>query len=77
MLKALGAVQAVSDGGRDQRISEQEGTSETAGQIRNGRSPVLGHNGQSPGLSLFPVHPPRSGSLCSSSFYSLGLGYSD
>lgn len=34
VLKALGAVQTVSDGGRDQRISEQEGTSE----MKNGEA---------------------------------------
>ena len=52
MLEALGAVQAVSDGGRDQRISEQKETSETAGQIRNGRPPVPSYTGQRPGLSV-------------------------
>lgn len=51
MLKALGAVQAVSNRGRDQRVSEQKGTTEAAGQIRNGRSPVPSYTGQSPGLS--------------------------
>ena len=52
MLKALGAVQAVSDRGRDQRISEQKGISETAGQTRNRRSPVPRYMGQSPWLSV-------------------------
>lgn len=71
MLKALGTVQAVSDGGRDQRISEQEGTSETVSQIRNGRSPVLGHTGQSPGLCSQYIHHDHR------AFSSLSLDYTD
>ena len=46
MLKALGAVQTVSDGGRDQRISEQVGTSE----MTNGMTSVPGYMGHNPGL---------------------------
>lgn len=57
VLKALGAVQAASDRGRDQEISKQEGTSETAGPIRNGGHLSPGTQGTAQG-SLFPLHPP-------------------
>lgn len=52
VLKALGAVQTVSDGGRDQRVSKQERISE----MINGKSSAPSYTGHSPELSVPSSH---------------------
>lgn len=72
VLKALGAVQTVSDGGRDQRISEQEGTSE----MINGKPSVPGYTGHSPGLPVPSSHTVIGATMCLASS-PLGLDCTD
>lgn len=60
MLKALGAVQTVSDRGRDQRISEQEGVS---GMI-NGILSVPGYMGHGSGLPVSSSHTMHDHRYC-------------
>lgn len=76
MLKALGAVQAVSEKGKGQRMAEQAWISETARQIRNGRPPALVTRGRAQGSLLYSIHHDQITVLLAF-FLPLSLGHTD